>query len=389
LAIPGYERGSKSEREYWTLLELRPANFAALSALSTSTASTLSARVDVLQATMVVADKALMIIHAFWKDILDFFDQLINEKNIFLDPERHDNLLSDDETFSRSKTYFWALTTLKELDLSISDNLLQIQRLLDSRGPAWVENSRKDEFDDARSCLKIRYRAIEEVAIGLREKRQDAMDLRDGLFSASAVIESRASTRLGENVKLLTFVSIFFLPLSFCMVSAHSPYSVILKAEMAAKSVWSVSNALFSLTSLIIVSCSVALSTYLTVFNLDTLVHFYQDTYRQIVERTISSMKSDRNETWRARAKAFEKFSTPRRVENKPSDWRLVQYALKKVFWPARLFERSFEGGFGKDAGFEMDVRGSAREEIDKTVGSARRLGFWRRRTAGSSEANA
>jgi hypothetical protein len=62
---------------------------------------------------------------------------------------------------------------------------------------------------------------------------------------------------------------------------------------------------------------------------------------------------------------------------------------LKKVFWPARLFERSFEGGFGKDAGFEMDVRGSAREEIDKTVGSARRLGFWRRRTAGSSEANA
>ena len=38
------------------------------------------------------------------------------------------------------------------------------------------------------------------------------------LFNASAVIESRASTRLGENVKLLTFVSIFFLPLSFCTV---------------------------------------------------------------------------------------------------------------------------------------------------------------------------
>lgn len=39
------------------------------------------------------------------------------------------------------------------------------------------------------------------------------------LFNASAVIESRASTRLGENVKLLTFVSIFFLPLSFTTVS--------------------------------------------------------------------------------------------------------------------------------------------------------------------------
>jgi len=31
-------------------------------------------------------------------------------------------------------------------------------------------------------------------------------------------MESRASTRLNENIKLLTFVSIFFLPLSFCMV---------------------------------------------------------------------------------------------------------------------------------------------------------------------------
>ncbi|CCD43003.1 hypothetical protein BofuT4_uP070790.1 [Botrytis cinerea T4] len=30
-------------------------------------------------------------------------------------------------------------------------------------------------------------------------------------------MESRASTRLGENVRLLTFVGIFFLPLSFTM----------------------------------------------------------------------------------------------------------------------------------------------------------------------------
>jgi hypothetical protein len=37
------------------------------------------------------------------------------------------------------------------------------------------------------------------------------------------VIESRASTQLGENIKLLTFVSIFFLPLSFVMASILSP----------------------------------------------------------------------------------------------------------------------------------------------------------------------
>lgn len=39
------------------------------------------------------------------------------------------------------------------------------------------------------------------------------------LFSASAVMESRQSRILSENVKLLTFVSIFFLPLGFSIVS--------------------------------------------------------------------------------------------------------------------------------------------------------------------------
>jgi hypothetical protein len=34
-------------------------------------------------------------------------------------------------------------------------------------------------------------------------------------------MESRESTRLGQNVKLLTYVSIFYLPLAFCTAS-HS-----------------------------------------------------------------------------------------------------------------------------------------------------------------------
>ena len=43
------------------------------------------------------------------------------------------------------------------------------------------------------------------------------------LFTASGVVESRASTRLGEIVKLLTYVSIFYLPLTFSTVSMDEP----------------------------------------------------------------------------------------------------------------------------------------------------------------------
>lgn len=52
-----------------------------------------------------------------------------------------------------------------------------------------------------------------------KDQREKAAVLRDGLFSASAVIESQASKRLGENVKLLTYVSIIYLPLAFCNIS--------------------------------------------------------------------------------------------------------------------------------------------------------------------------
>lgn len=38
------------------------------------------------------------------------------------------------------------------------------------------------------------------------------------LFSASAAVETRAATQLGENVRLLAYVSIFYLPLAFCTV---------------------------------------------------------------------------------------------------------------------------------------------------------------------------
>lgn len=123
----------------------------------------------------------MMKIHMYWREVLDYFDNLVSERDTFLQPDRHDSLLSDDETFSRSKKYFWAITTLKELDLSISDNLLQIRRLLDARAPTFIENMRKAELEDARSCLEIRYKETEVVASKLREKRQEAGDLRDGV----------------------------------------------------------------------------------------------------------------------------------------------------------------------------------------------------------------
>jgi hypothetical protein len=138
-------------------------------------------KIDVLHATIVVTNKALETVASYWQQILDYFEAFIGEKDTFLDPERHDSLLSDDEAFSRSKKYFWAITTLRELNLSISDNLFQIQRLLDLKAPVWVRNTPGSAFEEEQSTLRDRYREMEEIAVKLREKRQEAVDLRDGV----------------------------------------------------------------------------------------------------------------------------------------------------------------------------------------------------------------
>ncbi|KAF8861939.1 hypothetical protein BDZ45DRAFT_739815 [Acephala macrosclerotiorum] len=68
------------------------------------------------------------------------------------------------------------------------------------------------------------------------------------IFNLTSVKETRQSRLLGENVKLLTYATIFFLPLSFCT------------------SLWSI-NGMFDtgIKGFAIVTCVIALITYLVI----------------------------------------------------------------------------------------------------------------------------
>jgi len=49
-----------------------------------------------------------------WTDISDYIEQFVANKFTFLKEEEHDLLLFDDDTFSRSRQYFWVITTISE-----------------------------------------------------------------------------------------------------------------------------------------------------------------------------------------------------------------------------------------------------------------------------------
>ncbi|KAH8648163.1 hypothetical protein BGZ60DRAFT_463983, partial [Tricladium varicosporioides] len=233
--------------------------------------------------------KGVLAVVSRWEQIAEFFDQILSERKGLFNPEYHDSLLTDDGIFSRSKKYFWAIGFLEEVVNSISDNILQLKRFVELvrvNAPTG-ENQRRDfQFS-----IKKHHRTLQKLQLlktRFLHKKAEAMALRDGLFSASAVIESRASTHLGENIKLLTFVSIFFLPLTFCT------------------SFWSINNTLFSLLAFAVVMPTVSIFTYAIVFNLDNIAWLLKPTSRssllhRFVEYQIDGMRNDKDIVWKER----------------------------------------------------------------------------------------
>lgn len=76
-----------------------------------------------IQAELECVEKLLSNVIERWKGLNGPFRELLEEN--FLDIEQYSNLLFDDEKFTRSRKYFWAIGCLTEIDNVLSDNIKQ------------------------------------------------------------------------------------------------------------------------------------------------------------------------------------------------------------------------------------------------------------------------
>jgi len=60
-----------------------------------------------------------------WQALNLHLERLLDERSALMKPSDHDRLLWDDEVFTRSRRYFWAIHCLAEFHTSINDNILQ------------------------------------------------------------------------------------------------------------------------------------------------------------------------------------------------------------------------------------------------------------------------
>ena len=185
----------------------------------------------------------LMTLRAEFKDaqkrLMDVYnrisDLVTTPADFMFRQDVRDKLLFEDDEFTYSRRYFWAYQSLAIMNEDIKEMLIAYKESFTEA--VWNGTSRIIWPGDEKSARHIHWRKrmavirkdIERELRGLEEidklndeKMKEIKALRDNLFSGTSVLESRRSVQQqaitvvqGNNIKILTLVTIFFLPLTF------------------------------------------------------------------------------------------------------------------------------------------------------------------------------
>ncbi|KAF2720381.1 hypothetical protein K431DRAFT_93394 [Polychaeton citri CBS 116435] len=156
--------------------------------------------------------------------------------DFMFDSDIRDKLLFEDGNYTYSRRYFWAYQTMgimidsiKAMINAYEDNFTDEVWSGHHRTlwPMIDQNShRSNYYQKKMAALKPKFEAqmrnLKKLIFEYEARRREVTSLRDQLFSGTSVLESRKSVeqaeitvQQGHNIKLLTLVSIFFLPLTF------------------------------------------------------------------------------------------------------------------------------------------------------------------------------
>lgn len=155
-----------------------------------------------------------------WESVLDSLDeQTTLSSSITFNNEVRQGILFEDHNFTNSKKYFWALQSLRLFAEHIEGTIRSIPNIFISTA---LYLDRAEDREEARRGIKEYEEKFETLRNRVERKRQEIQSLSDGLFSASSVAESRLASEQNGNIRLLTLVTIAYLPLTL----ATSIYSM-------------------------------------------------------------------------------------------------------------------------------------------------------------------
>jgi hypothetical protein len=154
------------------------------------------------------------------------------------DRRLRDKLLFEDKHFTYIRRYFWAYNTLAVINTGIAAMVSAYFNTFTedfwSGSHPWLwphptpDSSDGTAYADKMSTLR---RELDKVVADLSDvqkrnerTRKEIENLRDQLFSGSSIKESRRAIDQGDNIRILTMISMIFLPLTFVTASVPIPF---------------------------------------------------------------------------------------------------------------------------------------------------------------------
>lgn len=148
------------------------------------------------------------------------------------DPRLRDKLLFEDKHFTYIRRYFWAFNTLAVVNNGIKAMIDAYVTNFDdnfwagSHSVLWPHAAPdspegiayRERMASLRTELEKVVHELGEVQKRNERTRKEIENLRDQLFSGSSIKESRRAIEQGDNIRILTMISMIFLPLTFVTV---------------------------------------------------------------------------------------------------------------------------------------------------------------------------
>lgn len=108
---------------------------------------------------------------AHWTAVSEYVEQFIAGQDTFLHEDEHDQLLFDDDNFTRSRQYFWVITSTGEFISIIDETINQYNNVSE-----WVSRGKEEQ----RNHVNFR-RKLETIKEKFERQRARATVLRDGV----------------------------------------------------------------------------------------------------------------------------------------------------------------------------------------------------------------
>lgn len=232
------------------------------------------------------------------------------------------SLLADDSSFSRSKRYVWAIQVYGVFSQKLDETINVWKDFEKSSLERLDQDQLVTHKEESLTIIKAAVTALEMKRDHVRDRRREVSDMKDALFATSQLLDSRNTVTQNENIRLLTYVNLLFLPLAFC--TSIFGMQTILPAH--------VHGVYFAVTI-----CIVTIFTIFMVFNLPHMIELVEGIMGKATKLLRKLMDAHHRRHWHKTAQALQTSREARKiiVQNRlrrNSAWMYFVFLLEVFF---------------------------------------------------------